>query len=493
MKRPIQSLENFILLPVSKTRINTEDSAKVADFLTQLLKTKDLKLKQDVEVKVLDSIDTDGAKLIQINPVQLPDFKFNYPGLRIIPEKFYHKAVCQRKRISAKVKSTQAVLPITITINDPQQKPIQNITVVVFTDFAMSRGASGITDKNGSVKLILDKDNAERIYIYADHSYWGSFQENVKLTSNLKFTLQPVKTDYTDSLRYFYDTGNWPRLKQKIRVGIIDTGVGPHKDLHVSGGKNLVKGEDENNYEDNGEGHGTHVAGIIAASGGINGVAAGVQIMSYRVFPKDKGASNFDIMKAIAQAISDKCDLINMSLGEAEDDEGLTSYIKDAYNEGILCFAANGNDSRSAVSFPAAYSLCVAISAMGRIGTFPEEAVEESAVQEPFGTDNSNFIADFSNIGLETDLTAPGVGIISTYPNDYYAIMDGTSMACPAATGMAARLLSHMPEFYEMQRNQDRSVEMLKFLARNITPLGFGANFEGKGMLCYNNELHSKI
>ena len=493
MKRQIETSENFILLPVSNTRINEEDSPKVADFLTKLQKAKELKLKQDLEVKVLDSIDTDGAKLIQINPLKFPDFKFNYPGLRIIPEKFYRPAVCQRKRISVKVKNTQAASPIMITINDLEQKPIEGITVVVFTDFALSRGASGITDKNGLVKLKLDKDNAERIYIYADHSYWGYFQENVRLTSNLKFTLQPVKTDYTDSLRYFYDTANWPELNRKIRVGIIDTGVGPHKDLAVLGGKNLVKGEDEDNYKDNGEGHGTHVAGIIGASGGIKGVAAGVEIMSYRVFPKGEGASNFDIMKAIAQAISDKCDLINMSLGEAEDDEGLTSYIKDAYNQGILCFAANGNDSRSAVSFPAAYSLSVAISAMGRIGTFPEGAVEGSAVQEPFGTDKNNFIADFSNIGLETDLTAPGVGIISTYPNDYYAIMDGTSMACPAATGMAARLLSNMPGFYEMKRNQDRSVEMLKFLALHIKPMGFGANFEGKGMLYYNNELHSKI
>lgn len=491
MKRHTQTSENFILLPVSKTRINEEDSPKVAKFLHKLEKSKELKLKQDVEVSVLDSIDADGAKLIWINPVMLPDFKFNYPGLRIIPEKFYRPAVSQRKRISVKMKSIQTTIPITITINDPDQKPIQDITVVVFTNFAMSKGASGITDKNGLVKLKLDKDSAERIYIYANHSYWGFFQKNVKLTSNLKFTLQPVKTDYTDSLRFFYDTANWPKLSQKIRVGIIDTGVGPHKDLEVSGGKNLVKGEDESNYEDNGEGHGTHVAGIIGASGSINGVAAGVEIMSYRVFPKGKGASNFDIMKAIAQAIADKCDLINMSLGEAEDDEGLTSYIKDAYNEGILCFAANGNDSRSAVSFPAAYSLSIAISAMGRIGTFPKDAVEESTVQEPFGTDKNDFIADFSNIGLETDLTAPGVGIISTYPNDYYAIMDGTSMACPAATGIAARLLSRMPGFYEMKRNQDRSVEMLKFLAGNITPMGFGANFEGKGMLSNNNEIHS--
>lgn len=63
------------------------------------------------------------------------------------------------------------------------------------------------------------------------------------------------------------------------------------------------------------------------------------------------------------KAVEDGCDLINMSLGSPDLDEGLISYIKDAYNKGGLCFAANGNDDRNPVSFPAAYSLCVAVSA----------------------------------------------------------------------------------------------------------------------------------
>jgi subtilisin len=104
-------------------------------------------------------------------------------------------------------------------------------------------------------------------------------------------------------------------------------------------------------------------------------------------------------------------------------------------------------------------------------------------VQAPYGTDKLNFIADFSNIGPETDLTAPGVGIISTFPGNRYAVMDGTSMACPAAVGAAARLLSEQPALLKMKRNQQRSDEMQKFLSTRIQSMGFGANFEGKGML----------
>lgn len=504
MKKQRKSSENYILLPVSQTSLSQKDSPKVAEFLTQLstsvadtsllylnVRNTPKQPKDNISVEVLDSIHTKGAKLIRIDNEELASFRFSYPGLRIIPEKFYRPAVCSKEKIKIQVKQTKAAVSSSFSITDPKGKGIAGVTVVVFTDFEAGKGASGITDDNGLVILKLNVTTADRIYIYPEHTYWGYFKKNVKLSTNTKIKLQPIALDYKDCLRSFYDTPNLPLITAKVKVGIIDTGVGPHKDLKVAGGKNLVKGEDESDYQDNGEGHGTHVGGIIGASGDLHGVAAGVEIMSYRVFPKGEGASNFDIMKAIDQAIKDECDLINMSLGESENDEAITAYIKDAYNAGILCFAANGNDSRGPVSFPAAYSLSIAVSAMGRKNTFPANSVEQGSVAAPYGTDKDNFIADFSNIGPETDLTAPGVGIISTFPNDTYAIMDGTSMACPAATGMAARILSGNPDILKLPRNQTRADEMMKYLSINIKSLGFGGTFEGKGMLYTNDELYT--
>jgi hypothetical protein len=505
MRQQRKYSENYILLPVSETRVTPQDSPKVAEFFNQLqssseatstinlnVRKKPAQPSDEIAVTVLDSIDTEGAKLISISREELANFRFSYPGLRIIPEKFYSPAIASREIIKIQLSEAQALTSVTLKISNADQQGIPGVTAVFFSDFAASRGASGVTDENGILTLKINGSVAERVYIYPEHSYWGHFSSNVTLSNEMNFILEPVLPDYKDALRYFYDTPGWQPIQQKVKIGIIDTGIGPHKELSVLGGKNLVRGEDESDYNDD-EGHGTHVAGIIAAMGDLKGVAEGADIMGYRVFAKGKGASNFDIIKAIDQAIKDKCDLINMSLGQAQDDEAISSYIRDAYNAGILCFAASGNDNRGPVSFPAAYSLSIAVSAMGRKGTFPDGSVQSGSVQQPYGTDEANFIADFSNQGTETDLTAPGVGIISTYPGDRYAVMDGTSMSCPAAAGIAARILAGSPKILNLPRNQTRADEMVKYLAIYTKLLGFGANFEGKGMLYTNDELHSKI
>jgi subtilisin len=101
------------------------------------------------------------------------------------------------------------------------------------------------------------------------------------------------------------------------------------------------------------------------------------------VFPFNRKASTFDIMKAIDRAKQDGCDLVNMSLSQSFFDEGIVSSIKDAHEAGMLCFAANGNDDRNPVSFPASYSLCISVSAMGRQGLFLKQAFQALVWQSP--------------------------------------------------------------------------------------------------------------
>ncbi|MEO5680018.1 MAG: S8 family serine peptidase, partial [Acidimicrobiales bacterium] len=288
-----------------------------------------------------------------------------------------------------------------------------------------------------------------------------------------------------DALRFFYGEAA-DAAGKGVTVGVIDTGVAKHPDLLISGGANTVTGEDPKDFGDNGKGHGTHVAGIIAARGhaptGVRGVAPGVKLRSYRVFAKDSGsATSFAIAKAIDQAVTDKCDLLNMSLGGGTADPVLTAAVDDARAAGSLCIIAAGNDGRQPVSFPANLGSAVAVSAMGRKGTFPTSAAETEDVASPYGTDKKNFVATFSNIGPEIDLTGPGVAIISTVPTGYTEI-SGTSMACPAATGAAARVVA-APGVRPKKRDASRSDAMVKAILAAAGPLGFGPTFEGHGLV----------
>ena len=308
-------------------------------------------------------------------------------------------------------------------------------------------------------------------------------KKNFTLANNAELDLLPLDLGFEDCLRHVYDT---PALTvgKGVTVGVIDTGVANHPDLVVAGGANTVTGEDPKDFGDNGKGHGTHVAGIIAARGtpptGVRGVAPGVTLRSYRVFGRNSGsATSFAIAKAIDQGVIDKCDLLNMSLGGGDPDPVLAAAVDDARAAGSLCIIASGNGGRQPVSFPATAGSALAVSAMGRKGTFPPSAAENDDVAAPYGTDKKDFIADFSNIGPEIDLTGPGVAVISTWPTGYTEI-SGTSMACPAETGAAARVLG--PSILKMKRNAARSDAMVKAILATAVSLGFGPTFEGHGM-----------
>jgi subtilisin len=179
-------------------------------------------------------------------------------------------------------------------------------------------------------------------------------------------------------------------------------------------------------------------------------------------------------------AVADKCDLINMSLGTGTSDPVLKAAIDDARAAGSVCIIASGNNDRSPVSFPAREAMALAVSAMGRKGTFPASAASVDEVAAPYGTDKKDFVAMFSNVGPEIDLIGPGVGIMSTVPGSY-AEISGTSMACPAVTGAAARVIAGTPVI-KAKRNARRSEAIVKAVLASTTSLGFAPDFEGHGL-----------
>ncbi|MCO5162219.1 MAG: S8 family serine peptidase [Mesorhizobium sp.] len=269
-----------------------------------------------------------------------------------------------------------------------------------------------------------------------------------------------------------------------VTVGIIDTGIdSTHQALAPSVAllRCLIAGADPTSGRpvDWGAawaeeaGHGTHVAGIIAAQpghGGPAGVAPDAKVIGYRVFPDTggapKGAENPEIINSIRAAIDDGCDIVNLSIeGPKLREDGVRSAINDAWIRGVVCVAAAGNGFGLPVSYPAAQPHCVAVTAIGRDGAFqPVPAFTAHVSNQRSAVDPAIFLASFSNFGPQVQFTAPGHAIVSTFPNGGWWIMSGTSMAAPFVSGMLARFLSGNSNIMAMERNAKRSAAMVQML-----------------------------
>ncbi len=384
-----KDIQQYILLPSRGISAANASPAIASFFLSlnsQLLRTAPPAgaVKSKVKMRVLDSIHENGAKLVEMFPGSASDLRAEEPGVKLVPVTYHYPAVAPRPTVESRPKLAAAAARTGIVIavvSGADGTPVVGATVVAFTDFAGRVGAQGTTNSKGQVSLALGASSkkVERLYVYSQKGFWNVLNKNVVLQSGKQIKLTPLDLGYTDALRHFY--GNSADGEGNgIKVGVIDTGIAAHPDLTIDGGRNTVTGEDPNDFRDNGEGHGTHVAGIIAAHGtppsGVRGLAPGVVLRSYRVFGKGQpGASNFAIAKAVDLASSDGCDLINMSLGGGPADDATQAAIADARARGCLLVIAAGNDGRKPVSFPASDSLAIAVSALGRRGAFPSGSV----------------------------------------------------------------------------------------------------------------------
>ncbi len=483
--------EQYVLLPPQGLRARgTTASPEAQEFLRAAEPGGKRSLSIDggtVPMQVVDSIGPDGAKLVELSAEAALAVRAQRPDLRLVPVHYYTPAMVEPEEVVGGIRAAAAAATITLqVVSKKGNTPVANAFIVAFVDFKARTGAQGVTGDDGKVTLALGKASItlDRLYVYPLDANWSLIKKKLAIKTGTVVTVAPLDLGYKDGLRHFYGNADL-NVGAGVTVGVIDTGVSKHPDLVIAGGANTVPGENRNDFGDNGRAHGTHVAGIIAARGtppaGLRGVAPGVTLRAYRVFAKGSGsASSFAIAKAIDVAVAEKCDLINMSLGGGPPDPVLKAAIDDAYAAGSLCIIASGNDDRSPVSYPAAEGKALAVSATGRKGTFPTSAAAAEEVAAPYGTDKKNFVAGFSNVGPEVDLTGPGVGIMSTVPGSY-AEISGTSMACPAAVGAAARAIAGTP-IIKMKRNARRAEAIVKAVLASAKPLGFGPTFEGLGI-----------
>lgn len=219
-----------------------------------------------------------------------------------------------------------------------------------------------------------------------------------------------------------------------IKVAVIDSGISPHSDLDIAGGISTVGYT--SSYKDD-QGHGTHVAGIIGArnnSFGVRGVAYETEIYAVKAFDRNGEAYLSDLIEGIDWSIANGMDIINLSSGTQTSTRSFLNVVNKAYDSGLLIVAAAGNDGASdglgdTVDFPARYASVIGV---GAVNSFFERA-------------------SFSSTGPEVEVAAPGVEILSTYLDNQYAYMSGTSMATPYVTGQLALLKQAYPDLTNEQ------------------------------------------
>lgn len=218
-----------------------------------------------------------------------------------------------------------------------------------------------------------------------------------------------------------------------ITVAVIDTGVNrTGTDLDGTNPKQVLDGCDWVTSPTNvctgtgvtdENGHGTHVAGIIAAQNdgeGITGVAPGSTILPLRVLDASGSGYLSDIAAAIEYAVANGAKVINMSLGGTVDYYLIRNAVDRALAAGVIVVVAAGNSgpTNTLPSYPAAYESVIAVAA----------------------TDRNGVVASYSNQGSYLDIAAPGSAITSTYKTGY-ASLSGTSMASPHIAGVVALML----------------------------------------------------
>ncbi|OHB33905.1 MAG: hypothetical protein A2X84_01150 [Desulfuromonadaceae bacterium GWC2_58_13] len=210
-----------------------------------------------------------------------------------------------------------------------------------------------------------------------------------------------------------------------VKIAVLDTGIDyNHPELagNYQGGIDLVYGDDDP-MDDSRNSHGTHLAGIIAAElndSGVVGVAPQSALYAVKVLNGGGMGTLSDVIAGIEWAMDNGMDIVNLSLGIAEDYQSLHQACDQAYQSGILLIAAAGNTSGNPAVFPAIYESVVAVN----------------------GTDASDNASWFSAIDSAVELAAPGTSIVSTTTGDSYTSLDGTSQAAAHVTGAAALLIA---------------------------------------------------
>ncbi len=261
-----------------------------------------------------------------------------------------------------------------------------------------------------------------------------------------------------------------------IVIAVLDTGCdSDHYELtdQIIGGYNFTTDDnrDTSVFEDY-NGHGTHVCGTICAAendAGVIGVAPKAKVLVIKVLTGQGFGDTRWITEGVRYATKwrgekgERVRVISMSLGGREDSPELHEAVKEAIRQDILVICAAGNegdgdDATDEYAYPGAYPEVVQVGSVN--------------LQEE--------ISKFSNTNCKIDLVAPGEEILSTYLNNEFAVLSGTSMAAPHISGAAALLIEQSEKEFERPLSEP---ELYAQLIKRTVTLNYSRRFQGNGIL----------
>ncbi len=264
-------------------------------------------------------------------------------------------------------------------------------------------------------KLTLD-----RIYTKRNYNKINIIQEDKEITTN------DTAFSYQYYLKQIKSTTAWATtVGEETSVAILDTGVDiNHPDL---AGKVPYDVQLDALDQIDLIGHGTQVAGIIAANTnnykGIAGIAWNAKIIPIGITSEDGEASISTVISALEKAYENGAKIVQISLGTNQYSKFLEDAIKSAQNRGILIVSTAGNSGTNEIRYPAAFDGVIGVGAV----------------------DRENKIESYSTTGNHVTLVAPGSFIYTTSPDSSYATVSGTSFAAPQVTGAATLVWSIAP------------------------------------------------
>ena len=250
----------------------------------------------------------------------------------------------------------------------------------------------------------------------------------------------------------------WQETKgQGVRIAVIDSGIDqnhPNLKGNLKGGVNLV--DPGASFTDD-NGHGTHVAGIIAASDtgtGIVGVAPEAELYAVKVLDKWGDGTVLNAINAIDWCLRNGIHVVNMSFGTDKYSRALEEAIRVAHSRGLMIVAAAGNDGApGTVDYPAVFDQTISVAAVDQRGR----------------------LASYSSSGPEVDIMAPGSNILSTYRWGGFVRQSGSSMATAHISGAIALLKAKYPreDIHHLRR---------RLIAGARRPKGLGKKWTGVGV-----------